>query len=187
MCDSDKKNCCNNLGPKDRLTAIENLAKAARGRFENRREIEWKICFGVWTGFAVMAGAALNAKEWEPDLALGIGAVMVTLLIFFGFCVWTCVRRRAGQFDLRTSYYWESVVGEMVRERLPSTLTQKGWERKKGSDEDEPMVEPIEMYDCLDCLKCRNWLGEHTIPQVLTTVAFGVVFVVAVWCKVKMN
>jgi hypothetical protein len=42
------------------LDVLQELARAARHRFDSRREYEWKICFALWTALATFSGFVLN-------------------------------------------------------------------------------------------------------------------------------
>src|SRR5229473_1726781 len=92
---------------KDKAEAIDRLAKAARGRFQFRSEIEWKICFAIWTAFGVSAGFVLASTSWKPTQWEAWIVLCFTLPVIGLYAWWTYKRHQFDTLDASTSYYWE--------------------------------------------------------------------------------
>lgn len=116
----------------DRLTMMWNLSSAARDRFKVRNETEWKICFGLWTGFGAAAGFVVNSTTWVPGWGVFWATFGIVAAICVVFALWTVKRRKFDEQDAQTAYFWESAIEKEIDRYLhgelhPSTAKFSLW------------------------------------------------------------
>jgi nitrogen fixation-related uncharacterized protein len=154
----------------ERLEMMWNLSKAARDRFNVRNETEWKICFGLWTGFGVAAGFVVNSSAWRPGWGVFAATTVIVLLILGVFVVWTIKRRQFDEKDSQTAYFWESAIeqeiGTALHKELRPGKSDREWLR---SGDDSKKFKP--KYD---------WWHPGLWGEIIITVLFGVLVIGAV-------
>jgi hypothetical protein len=82
------------------------LADRAQHRFDQRREYEWKVNFGLWTaiglalGFLLSADAPIDSKmKWAATILLAI------IVLVYGY--WISMLHVRARRDRDTSIHWE--------------------------------------------------------------------------------
>lgn len=103
------------------------LADRAWSRFQSRRDVDWKVSFGV--NGAMLAAAAtiisvqdLNLSSWV--LAVSLFPIVLTVGIYW-LC-WLPYVNRESLRDLATGYFWEQQVIERSRlTKLPNGLVPR--------------------------------------------------------------
>jgi hypothetical protein len=98
------------------------LSKKAYARFEGRQTMGWKLSIGLWLGFASGAGIVLQTNtsipRWGPLIILGLVAV-----VLYGY--WQLLitwMGRSNRRDIKSSYYWETAVSEVLDTPLSPCL-----------------------------------------------------------------
>lgn len=155
-----------------KIEILHKLATDAQQRFQERREYEWKICFGIWTSLAAATGLVLNSS-WKPGQvefwgAVGIATTLCLTFIFF-FSLWI---HNAHAYDKDVRNHWQNQINELVLRFEASSCPQP---RAAWTQRIIGKVLP-------DAEKCP-WLHPISIGQVLVTIAFSTMFVGAVWSK----
>jgi hypothetical protein len=162
------------------------LAKSAQGRFDNRRQVEWKVAIGLWTLFGAAAGAVIASENWRPAVWLfwivppGVFGI---LLIYR--CMWLPYLAEAFRRDQRTSYYWESGVQYVLKKSLPWELDPR-YEFKSGSA--SRLEGWMRMEDCPMPGACGGKSVDRELHasqkiQFYFTVAFATIFVALLIAK----
>lgn len=123
-----------------RLVWVE-LAKLSLRSFFNRREIEWKTAFGLWTAIGLWTYFAVtNAKQLQD---LNVGYFGILLIVFWAILLfaWQLPIRRSFEEDKSWLLYYKArAAGKLVDEpgnapfwtglansrHWPWTLTQMG-------------------------------------------------------------
>ncbi|HEX8201099.1 MAG TPA: hypothetical protein VF590_11470 [Isosphaeraceae bacterium] len=152
---------------KEKAEFFDRLAKAARHRFDSRRTIEWQICFGIWTAFAVGSGLVVSSSDWKPGPVESFGATAVVLVLVIVFTLWAAKRHENDQQDMQTAYFWESALEKLLGLELPISLRPKEWLRVDTVANTLPG-------------KTKN---RSPLYQTVITSIFGVIFAGAFWSK----
>jgi hypothetical protein len=99
---------------KAKADLILELSKKATDRFNKRKDYEWKLSFGLWAALGSAAGFVWQADAATPVLAF-FCATLITVLIVCAY-YWLIVSwmDNSHRRDLKTSYYWESVLCHLV-------------------------------------------------------------------------
>lgn len=106
------------LEPKERADLCYKLAERAWNRFQDRRRLEWRNAFGIWTllaaATAVVATSDFPVDEW----AFVVGATFAITLVglFDAWCLWL---EKTNADDTRRSIHWETQIIDMVDKNFP--------------------------------------------------------------------
>jgi hypothetical protein len=123
------------------------LAKSAQGRFNSRRDVEWKVTVALWTMYGAACGAVIGTEKIVA-LKLAIGLVILVALaivVLYGL-VWLRFLAKEFKRDQRTSYYWESGV-QLILNRSLCRILDPGYTLVAPGNL-EKVEDWIRMEDC---------------------------------------
>lgn len=113
---------------KEAADYIHRMAKDAQQRFEERRQYEWRICFGVWASLGAAAGLVISAKDWAPGIVEVILAVAIGLGLFVVFCLffsgWV---HAAHAYDKAVRDHWLTELEKVVGVPSPARPTKPNY------------------------------------------------------------
>lgn len=99
---------------KAKADLILELSKKATDRFNKRKEYEWKLSFGLWAALGSAAGFVWQSEPPLSGLAAFCGTVITGCLIAAYYWLIVAWMDNSHRRDLKTSYYWETVLCHMV-------------------------------------------------------------------------
>ena len=113
---------------KDLIDDFHKLASSAWQRYTTRRDVDWKVAFGLWTLFGAGAVAILTAKGWPlhnycPNLVVFIiGLVVAVGIVISHTLIWVRHQWKTSRRDMKVSYLWETEVLRLHGRQLPEDL-----------------------------------------------------------------
>lgn len=101
------------------------LSDRARQRFETRRDIEWKISFGIWGFFAAGSFAIINAKDWPISYALAIALTFVAIGFIYAQIHWMWQFLSPSENnDRKNTIFWETEAGRLATSNFDTCLKE---------------------------------------------------------------
>jgi hypothetical protein len=101
---------------KDRFDALMKLAEFTCNVREKRRDIEWKVSFGVW---AVTAASVAYLKHYSDYAAF----LLLVLLVLAHAFLWVRVHFNVGERDAKIMYFYVRHASRIV---LPGSYPDPG-------------------------------------------------------------
>ncbi|MCB9924407.1 MAG: hypothetical protein H6822_19670 [Planctomycetaceae bacterium] len=99
---------------KEKAEVILELSKKATERFDKRKEYEWKLSFGLWLAFGSAAGLVWQAESTIPVTAFLLALLIIIAIVVAYYLLIIHWMDNSHRRDLKTSYYWETVLSKMV-------------------------------------------------------------------------
>ena len=172
----------------DRAKLYLELANRAWLRVSSRRDVEWKAAFGIWTFFGAATYAVLTstaAMHTHPVRVFAGALVATAFIVGLYRCTWQPYVAAATQRDMRTQYFWESGIQNILGMHLPPRLKPESdrsgllpWEDMP--DDGQPdQNKPITPED-REALRTLHTAQEC---QFYITFLIGAMFLGAVWLK----
>jgi hypothetical protein len=163
------------------------LAKSAQGRFDSRRDVEWKVTVALWTLYGAASAAAIGVERISAPAWQMAAVTLVALVIVVVYGVlWLPFLAKEFKRDQRTSYFWESGVQSLLSTKLCKTLDPGYKFTEPGTLDRKP--EWIRMEECSEesiiIGKPPNGFPHRSQwSQLIITVAIAVLFVFLLWAK----
>jgi hypothetical protein len=101
--------------------AYLELADRAQHRFDQRREYEWKINFGLWAALGLALGFVLS-NDSPISVGMKVGASIVLTMIVAVYLYWIANLHVRAFLDRDTSVFWEEQRIKLLPVQLPDTL-----------------------------------------------------------------
>lgn len=128
------------------------LAKLSQESFFNRREIEWRSAFGLWTAIGAWTYVSVTNAEMLVKFPMWVLAFLLLLLLIALFIGWQLPLRRAFEDDKNWKHYF----------------------MRRAAGVEVKLPEPAEFFTGLTNDRHSPW----TFSQLTVTI----VFLIASWC-----
>lgn len=163
------------MGTKESVELLLKHADFAWRSYSDRRAIEWKVNFGLWTALGVFAGFVfqLNTETLLMQIVyLASGILIFPMAVYI---MWKFEIQKRNTRDLKAMYYyWEKANDELANlgDKLANLKCAPHFKKDKPNF-DKPKF---------------PWLRRTHLSQVLITLLFVILAIFAMWTRtIEMN
>lgn len=139
---------------KDRIEFLMKLAEVAWRDYSERRSIEWKVNFALWTSLGAFSGFVFQQKVAVESLYALAASIIIICVVAVYIFVWKAEIQRRNRLDLDAAQkYWIECDKEIGIDS-PDVRTRHG--------------------------SASRWRKTH-LSQAIITVLLGLLCILAIW------